>query len=298
MMVAPKQTAVRGELKHAEPMKAHTSWRVGGPADVYFKPADRDDLVAFLAQNDVSEAALWLGLGSNLLVRDGGYRGLVIATHRALAGLERLEPNVVWAEAGVPCAKLARRCANWGVGPAEFFAGIPGTVGGALAMNAGAFDGETWRFVREVETVDATGRIRTRPADDFEVGYRSVHLPHHEWFMAATFEFDEVEGDGGRAIRELLLKRKASQPIGQPSCGSVFRNPPGDHAARLIEAAGLKGLQVGGAQVSSLHANFIVNTGTASAADIEALLVLVQTVVAQRFDVTLVPEVKIVGEFQ
>lgn len=298
MMAAGQQYVVRGELKRHEPMKAHTSWRVGGPADTYFKPADRADLVAFLTQYGVGDSVLWLGLGSNLLVRDGGYRGQVIATHRALAGLERRSSNEVWAEAGVPCAKLAKRCAGWGVGPAEFFAGIPGTVGGALAMNAGAFDGETWRFVREVETVDANGLVRSRPAGDFKVSYRSVTAPTREWFVSATFVFEDVASDGGRAIRDLLVKRKASQPIGQPSCGSVFRNPPGDYAARLIEASGLKGLHVGGAQVSDLHANFIVNTGAASAADIEAVLVLVQSVVAQKFNVTLVPEVKIVGEFQ
>ncbi len=298
MMSAPANIPLRGELKTNESLKAHTSWRVGGPADTYFKPADRDDLMVFLEQTDAAASALWLGLGSNLLVRDGGYRGVVIATHRALAGLEQTSRNVVWAEAGVPCAKLAKRCAAWGVGPAEFFAGIPGTVGGALAMNAGAFDGETWRFVKKVETIDANGVIRTRQAREFDVSYRHVKTPAPEWFVSATFEFDEVDENGSDAIRALLAKRKATQPIGLPSCGSVFRNPPNDHAARLIEAAGLKGLHVGGAQVSDLHANFIINTGTATAADIEALLLLVRHVVEQRYDVSLIPEVKIVGEFQ
>ena len=297
-MSAPSNMLLRGEYKTNELLKAHTSWRVGGPADVYYKPADRDDLVTFLQQTDDVAAALWLGLGSNLLVRDGGYRGVVIATHRALAGLEQRTSNIVWAEAGVPCAKLAKRCATWGVGPAEFFAGIPGTVGGALAMNAGAFDGETWRFVKEVETIDANGVVRTRPAREFDVSYRHVKTPAPEWFVSATFEFDDVDAEGTDAIRALLAKRKATQPIGLPSCGSVFRNPPNDHAARLIEAAGLKGLHVGGAQVSDMHANFIINTGAATAADIEALLLLVRHVIEQRFDVLMVPEVKIVGEFQ
>ncbi|MFK8017477.1 MAG: UDP-N-acetylmuramate dehydrogenase [Gammaproteobacteria bacterium] len=297
-MTAHDTTPLRGDERHNELLKGHTSWRVGGPADVYFKPADRADLADFLQRLDNDMPLLWLGLGSNLLVRDGGFRGAVIATHRALAALEQPAPNVVFAEAGVPCAKLAKRCATYGVGPAEFFAGIPGTVGGALAMNAGAFDGETWRFVREVETIDRDGVLRTRPANDFGVSYRQVKTPAPEWFISATFEFDALDDDGTDAIRALLARRKATQPIGLPSCGSVFRNPPGDYAARLIEQAGLKGLHVGGAQVSDMHANFIINTGDASAADIEALMTLVRTVVAQRFNVELIPEVKIVGEFQ
>ncbi|MFK7885628.1 MAG: UDP-N-acetylmuramate dehydrogenase [Gammaproteobacteria bacterium] len=298
MMSAPTISAPRGDLRHDEPMSKHTSWRVGGPADTYFKPADREDLAAFVAACDAMEDSLWIGLGSNLLVRDGGYRGVVVASHRALSALERLGPTVVKAEAGVPCAKIAKRCTTWQLGPAEFFAGIPGTVGGALAMNAGAYDGETWRYVREVETMDASGVIHTRQASEFDVGYRHVVAPATEWFISATFEFDAAGQTSADAIRELLVRRKATQPIGLPSCGSVFRNPPDDHAARLIEAAGLKGLRVGGAQVSPMHANFIINTGEASAADIEALLVLVRDQVAHQFDVRLIAEVKIVGEFQ
>ncbi|MEO1575926.1 MAG: UDP-N-acetylmuramate dehydrogenase [Pseudomonadota bacterium] len=297
-MAAAKDSNVRGDLRFNEPMHKHTTWRVGGPADVFFRPSDLDDLVAYVADTDDAANALWVGLGSNLLVRDGGYRGVVIATHRALSGFEQLSEYVLRVGAGEPCAKVAKRCATLGIGPAEFFAGIPGTVGGALAMNAGAFDGETWRFVREVETLDAKGTLRTRPADEFAVGYRSVEAPAPEWFVSATCEINAHDGDSKQANRELRVKRKATQPIGEPSCGSVFRNPPGDFAARLIEATGLKGLRVGGAQVSPMHANFIVNTGDASASDIEALLHLVRSAVADRFDVWLHPEVRIVGEFQ
>jgi UDP-N-acetylmuramate dehydrogenase len=285
MTVARNYDGVRGELLRDEPLARHTSWHVGGPADIWFKPADRDDLALFLNASDPELDLLWVGLGSNLLVRDGGWRGAVIATHQALDRIERTDALRVYAEAGVPCARLAKVCARYGLGSAAFFAGIPGTIGGALTMNAGAFGGETWQFVSSLETVDRKGRFHRRSASDYRVGYRSVQGPADE---AAS----------GDEIRELLARRKASQPIGQPSCGSVFRNPEGDHAARLIEATGLKGLAVGKAQVSPKHANFIVNLGGASAAEVEALIRLVQGAVANRFDVRLVPEVRVVGEYQ
>ncbi|RMF95552.1 MAG: UDP-N-acetylmuramate dehydrogenase [Gammaproteobacteria bacterium] len=283
------------ELRRDEPLARHTSWRVGGPADVYFRPATRQSLLAFLAGLDPALPVHWLGLGSNLLVRDGGLRGVVIATSRALGTLQRLPGRVV-AGAGLACTVLARRCARWGLGPAEFFAGIPGTVGGALRMNAGAFGGETWDRVIEVETVDRRGRVRRRPRDDFGIGYREVRGAEGEWFLAAHFDFvDQPEG-GLERVRSLLREREQKQPLGLASCGSVFRNPPGDHAARLIESCGLKGLRIGGAEVSTKHANFIINTGGATAADIERLIETVRERVAAETGVQLVPEVHIVGE--
>jgi len=278
-----------------EPLSRHTSWHVGGPADVFFMPRDRADLIAFLEELPTDVPLLWLGLGSNMLVRDGGVRGVVISTRDALTALERREERGVYAEAGVPCAKLARACARWDLGPAEFFTGIPGTVGGALAMNAGAFQGETWRQVRWVETVDRHGVVRERDADQFHVSYRHVEAPEEgEWFLAATFHF--AGGSSDEATRALLEKRRQTQPIGEWNCGSVFTNPPGDHAARLIESAGLKGLRVGGAVVSDRHANFIINEGEASARDIETLIETVQREVEQRHGARLVPECRIVGE--
>src|SRR5690606_30755419 len=225
-------------------------------------------LVAFLKALPPDVPLLWLGLGSNLLVRDGGVRGVVISTREALTVLERRGERGVYAEAGVPCAKLARACARFGLGPAEFFTGVPGTVGGALAMNAGAFGNETWPHVAQVETVDRHGTVRARQADEYRVGYRHVEAPaDEEWFLAAHFTFRE--GSSEESTRALLERRRETQPIGEWSCGSVFTNPPGDHAARLIESAGLKGLRVGGAVVSAKHANFIINEGAASARDIE-----------------------------
>ena len=282
-------------VRRDEPLSRHTSWHVGGPADVFFMPRDRDELVAFLKGLPAGTPVLWIGLGSNLLVRDGGIRGVVISTKDALGALERRGEREVYAEAGVPCARVARQCAKWDLGPAEFFAGIPGTVGGALAMNAGAFGGETWQQVASVETVDAAGTVRRREAAEYRSGYRHVEQPAPgEWFLAATLRFEG--GSNEDATRGLLEKRRQTQPIGEWSCGSVFTNPPGDHAARLIEATGLKGFRIGGAVVSTKHANFILNEGEASAGDIESLIRHVQREVARVQGVSLQPECRIVGE--
>jgi UDP-N-acetylmuramate dehydrogenase len=277
-------------------MSKHTSWHVGGPADLFFTPRDIMDLASFLRQLPPEMPILWIGLGSNLLVRDGGIRGAVISTHGALCDIERSSATRIRAGAGVPCARIARQCVKWGLGPAEFFAGIPGTLGGALAMNAGAFGGETWRHVIEVEVLDRRGVRHVRTPADYQVAYRSVQGPAEEWFIAARLEFERRPSISESAIRELMEKRRQSQPIGAWSCGSVFTNPPGDHAARLIETAGLKGFRIGDASVSEKHANFIINHGNASAADIEALIRLVQQTVAERHQIELTTEVRIVGE--
>jgi UDP-N-acetylmuramate dehydrogenase len=297
MMPALKQNQLRGRLLFQEPLARHTSWRVGGPARRFYQPADRADLVAFLQQLDPQEPLLWLGLGSNLLVRDGGFNGTVIATQGALDEITWRDSRHLYAEAGVSCAKVARTAARAGLCGVEFLAGIPGTLGGALAMNAGAFGGETWQRVVEVETLDRQGRVRVRRPEEFQIGYRQVKGAEGEWFLAAVLMLEpgDVEASQQR-IRELLERRAATQPTRQPSCGSVFRNPPGDHAARLIEASGLKGLRRGGAQVSEKHANFIVNTGGARAADIEDLILEVQRLVEARTGVRLTPEVHRVGE--
>lgn len=279
-----------------EPMAKHTSWHVGGPADLFFKPLDVADLAAFLQSLDPATPIMWIGLGSNLLVRDGGIRGAVIETHGVFAQLERLNDNEVWAGAGVACAKLAKQCIKWGLGPAEFFAGIPGTLGGALAMNAGAFGGETWTHVVAVATLDRSGVRHERPASDYTIGYRHVSGPADEWFLGARLRFERRPGVSNDDIRLLLARRKATQPIGEWSCGSVFTNPPGDHAAQLIDSAGLKGFHIGGARVSEMHANFIVNDGTAKASDIERLIEHVMQTVEQAHGVKLKTEVRIVGE--
>jgi len=295
-MNAAENAVLRGDLRRREPMAAHCSWRVGGPAELFYVPAGIEDLAAFLAQLPRRMPVMLLGLGSNLLVRDGGIRGAVIATHGVLSGLARTGEATVRAEAGLACAKLARACTQWGLGPAAFFAGIPGTVGGALAMNAGAYGGETWNHVERVETIDRRGVVHGRAFGEYTIGYRSVAGPPQEWFVAAHMRFAPDEAARPEAIRALLARRKESQPIGQPSCGSVFRNPPGAQAWRLIDSAGLRGERAGGAEVSPMHANFIVNTGAATAADIEALIERIIERVEAKHGVRLVPEVRIVGE--
>jgi UDP-N-acetylmuramate dehydrogenase len=288
-----------------EPLAKHTSWHVGGPADVFFKPQDTKELSAFLRTLPANTLITWIGLGSNLLVRDGGIRGVVIATLGAFGELKRVDNHEmqagdVWAGSGVTCAKLAKHCVKWGLGAGEFFAGIPGTVGGALAMNAGAFGGETWNHVVEVETIDRNGDVRLRKADEYRAAYRHIQLTsgehNNEWFTGARLRFESRAHAGDAEIKSLLARRKATQPIGELSCGSVFTNPPGDHAARLIEAAGLKGFRIGGARVSEKHANFIINDGTATADELERVIEHVRATVEQAHGVRLTPEVRIVGE--
>ncbi len=288
---------LQGVLHKNESMARHTSWRVGGLVKQFYIPADVDDLAGFLCQLSANEPIIWLGLGSNLLVRDGGINGTVISTSGLLNGLECSDDAEVRAEAGVPCAKVARFCGQRNLVGAEFFAGIPGTVGGALAMNAGAFGGETWQWVTSVETISRDGVRRQRRPGEYTISYRSVSGPADEWFVAAHFKLPNGDGPASLArIKALLEKRNQTQPTGCPTCGSVFRNPPGQFAGQLIEQCGLKGFSIGGASIAEKHANFIVNTGDASAAEIEALIKYVMTEVEKQCGVSLVPEVRIVGE--
>lgn len=296
-----ESTLLRGTLRHNESLARHTSWRVGGPATSYYRPADIDDLSVFLNQLPPAEPVFWLGLGSNLLVRDGGIQGTVIATGGMLNGLERLDAQTLRAEAGVSCAKVARHAARLGLSGGEFFAGIPGTVGGALAMNAGAFGAETWEHISRVETIDHRGQRRLRMPNEYRIAYRSVFgplsKPGSEWFVAGHLQFQLGDSAAAkRHIRKLLTRRNDTQPTQQANAGSVFRNPPGDHAARLIEGCGLKGLCIGGACVSEKHANFIINQGLATAAEIETLIGKVAARVEQRYGIQLTTEVLIVGE--
>jgi UDP-N-acetylmuramate dehydrogenase len=277
-------------------MARYTSWRVGGPAERLYIPSGLEDLQAFLRSLPHGEPVHFVGLGSNLLVRDGGVRGSVVLMHDALTGM-RFEDERVYAEAGVTCAKLARFAAREHLHGAEFLAGVPGTVGGALAMNAGCHGGETWDIVQRAITIDRHGSIHERSQVDVEVGYRHVALPGEEWFVAAWFQLRTGEASvAEEKIKVLLAKRLATQPLNLPNAGSVFRNPEGDHAARLVEICGLKGYRIGGAQVSEKHANFIVNLGEATAAEIEQLIVHVYDTVQREQGVELHREVKIIGE--
>jgi UDP-N-acetylmuramate dehydrogenase len=295
-MMAAEQTTVRGDVRLNEPMSRHTSWRVGGPAETFFVPNSLADLSMFLGELHPDIPVFWFGVGSNLLVRDGGIPGVVISASRILRDLVRIDHLSVRAGAGLPCTQLAKQCIRWGLGPSEFFAGIPGTVGGALAMNAGAHGGETWERVESVRTINRRGLVNERSPGEYTVGYRSVSGPTDEWFIEATFRFEPDVTPSVESMKEMLDRRKRTQPLGLPSCGSVFRNPPGDHAARLIEAAGLKGFSIGGAEVSEKHANFIINSDSATATDVEELIEHVRQKVFDVHGVELVHEVRIVGE--
>jgi UDP-N-acetylmuramate dehydrogenase len=298
MMAQPKNSAA-GTLLIDEPMCRHTSWRVGGKADRLYIPGGREDLARFLGSLLHGEPVHFVGLGSNLLVRDGGVRGTVVLLHGGALDALRMEGERIYAEAGVTCAKLARFAAKQHRHGAEFFAGIPGTVGGALAMNAGCHGSETWDVVHRASTIDRHGNVHERTQVDLEIGYRHVSTPGEEWFVAAWF--DLAAGDASEAeqkIKTLLARRLETQPLNLPNAGSVFRNPEGDYAARLTESCGLKGFRIGDAQVSEKHANFIVNLGAATAADIEALIAHVHDTVLRETGVALQREVRIIGEMK
>jgi UDP-N-acetylmuramate dehydrogenase len=286
-----------GKLLFNERMVKYTSWRVGGLADAMYFPTDKQDLIQFIKNQPVDTPLFWLGLGSNLLVRDGGIRGVVINTRGRLKAMTLLENGAIYVEAGVPCAHVARFSAEHGLTGAEFLAGIPGTMGGALKMNAGAFGGETWSIVKNVEMINSAGEVTERQPNQFEISYRSVKQGYCEWFLATALQLTSGDTHASQEkIKTLLEKRNLTQPTHQPTCGSVFKNPQGDYAARLIELSGLKGYTIGGACVSEKHANFIVNTGQATAADIEALIAYIQMQVKAQQGVCLQTEVCKVGE--
>lgn len=301
-------TLLRGELRVQEPMRKHVSWRAGGMAQNFYLPADLRDLALFLRHLPRTQTVHMIGLGSNLLVRDGGIHGAVVALHARLNDLTLVEQNggggIIYADAGVPCAKLARFAAQHHLAGAEFLAGIPGTVGGALAMNAGCYGTETWEIVEKVKTIDRAGELQERNPDDYSIGYRHIELQqktdsagNEEWFAGGWFKLISGDHETSRQkIKTLLTARINSQPLNLPNGGSVFRNPPGDYAARLIETSGLKGYGVGGAMVSTKHANFIINRGDATASDIEAVITMVRHAVKEQTGIELIQEVRIIGD--
>jgi UDP-N-acetylmuramate dehydrogenase len=292
-----KREIIKGQIQKQVSMKPFTSWHIGGEAERLYWPIDLADLQQFLASLPTDEPLTWIGLGSNVLVSDQGIPGTTIITQGVLKEISQINTTQIRAEAGLSCAQVARFAAKNDLVGGEFLAGIPGTVGGALLMNAGAFGGETWEKVVQVETLNRHGEIQLRSASDFEYGYRHIlGLKPDEWFISAYFNFTPGDGkDSLSKIKNLLERRAETQPTGEPSCGSVFRNPPGDYSARLIEKAGLKGHTIGGAQVSTKHANFIINTGEATAKDTLSLVQLIQQTVLEHTGIALHPEFKWVG---
>jgi len=276
-------------LIHNESMSKHCSLRAGGQAKDFFTPNTLGELSEFLKNNQ--EPILMLGLGSNLLVRDQGFNGVVIKLKHLNA--LNISGNSIYTEAGTTLAKLSRLCESKGLHGAEFLSAIPGSVGGALAMNAGAFGSEIWQFVDSVTVINTAGVIFKRNTTDFKITYRQVTANNkNEYFIAASFNFNQI--DKQQDIKALLKKRNTSQPIGQASCGSVFKNPGNYHAARLIEDCGLKGFCIGSACISDKHANFIINQDNATATDIENLIKHIQQTVKSKLDIDLKTEVKII----
>ena len=289
---------LNGQLLIDEPMSRHTSWRTGGIADYFYTPANKADLIQLLKQLPTQMPLHWIGLGSNLLVRDAGVSGMMVRTSQGLSELNLLAANRLYIESGVSCAKVARISTRNNLQGVAFLAGVPGSFGGALAMNAGAFGGETWPWVEQVECVNRQGQCREIQAQDIHYGYRQVDLPDDCWILSGilALELADSPSSGKDEIRSLLEKRHTSQPIQSANAGSVFRNPPGDFAARLIENAGLKGHTVGEATISEVHANFIINRGRATSADIEELIYIARDRVRQHHGITLQLEVRIIGE--
>ena len=288
---------LHGQLIENAELAEYSSWQVGGPAQRLYKPADSDDLINFIKQLPVAEPLIFLGLGSNTLVRDAGINGTVIITQGALKKLKLVDSVTLYAEAGVASPAFARFAARKNLTGAEFLAGIPGTIGGALVMNAGCSGWETWNIVKSVITINRQGEKRVRFPQEYKIAYRSVSVFPDEYYLAANFELKPGAKEESLAkIRSLLKHRAATQPTNEPNCGSVFRNPPGDYAARLIESCGLKGLKIGNAMVSTKHANFIINEGHATAADIESLIEKVAATVFQVHHIQLIREVRIIGK--
>ena len=276
-------------IKFNEPMSKHCSLRSGGMTSEFFLPEDINELSRFLKIN--VKPVLLVGLGSNLLVRDRGFNGVTIHT-KNLKELN-IKNKYIESGAGTSLAKLSRFAqANLKYG-AEFLSAIPGSVGGALAMNAGAFGSEVWQYVVSVQTISLSGELQERFPNDYEINYRSVkHRFSDEFFISAQFDFNLNKPNDN--VRELLDKRNSSQPIGLPSCGSVFKNPKDNYAAKLIESSGLKGFCIGGACVSQKHANYIINQNNATALDIENLIIHIQNKIKTLHNVELETEIIII----
>ncbi|MEN9916837.1 MAG: UDP-N-acetylenolpyruvoylglucosamine reductase [Pseudomonadota bacterium] len=288
---------LRGQLIENAEMTEYSSWQVGGIADRLYKPADMNDLIQFIQQLPKQEPLIFLGLGSNTLIRDGGIRGTVVITQGALNKLKSIDAVTLYAEAGVASPAFARFSARKNLIGAEFLAGIPGTIGGALVMNAGCDGSETWNILKSVLVINRQGEKKIRYPSEYKVAYRSVSVFPDEFYLAAEFQLKPGSKEKSLSkIRDLLKYRADTQPTNEPNCGSVFRNPPGDYAARLIEACGLKGLTIGNATISNKHANFIINNGHASATDIEALIEKIADCVFHKFHIRLIPEVRIIGQ--
>lgn len=291
------QEKLQGELRLDEPMSKHTSFRIGGPADIFVLPEGLEDIKQVVGLASQEKVPIFiLGKGSNLLVRDEGIRGIVLKTNPGLRELS-IEGKSIRASAGLSLPLLAVKAMQNHLAGLEFLSGIPGTVGGAVIMNAGAMGHSLSEVLTSVKIIDYTGKIKELSNSDLGFGYRTSNLQDNATIvLEATFQLESGDFEVIKGTAQGLLdKRKRSQPLSLPNAGSIFRNPPLAPAGKLIEMVGAKGLRVGNAQISELHANFIVNLGDAQARDVIALIEQVQRMVKEKFDIDLELEVKIVG---
>ena len=284
------------ELRFEEPMASHTSFRIGGPVEIMAFPKNKEELSNILKQSALLDCnPVILGAGTNVLAPDGGLRGLVICLKDCLEGMERLDDTTIRVAAGVTMTRAAVFAANLGLGGLEFAHGIPGTVGGGVYMNAGAYGGEICQVCKSVEVMDFNGEIRTFTNEEMEFSYRHSILEERSGIViSADFQLEpRPVAQIREKMKELMGKRSASQPLDKPSAGSAFKRPVGGYAAALIDQAGLKGYQVGGAAISTKHAGFAVNLGGATAEDVKALLKQVSDIVYEKSGIRLEPEVRV-----
>lgn len=294
--MAELQSIVQGTVMVNEPMSKHTSYGIGGPASAYIVPKDRSDLaeiLKFASQYDVK--TYFVGSGSNLLVADSGIDGLVITPAKALTDLN-INGNTVIAESGVMLGRMVKECIKRNLSGIESLIGVPGTLGGALVMNAGAFGGEISNYLVSVEMMDMNGNISVHSPKDIEFSYRFSSIQHDEFVLKATFELKEEHPDIIQEKRaQASSGRKTNQPLRFRSAGSVFKNPENYAAGYLIDQAGLKGKKIGDAEISKHHANFFVNHGNASSSDITSLIKLARKTVYEKFGIKLELEIKTIG---
>lgn len=289
---------VTGEVRFNEPLKRHTTYRIGGPADILVLPTVEADVICTLRLcAEFGVPVYVVGSGSNLLVSDEGIRGVVLRLGHWM-GQITIAGESVRAQAGASLPKLAKVAADNGLAGLEWAGGVPGTVGGAVAMNAGAHGSDTSRCLAKAYLVTRDGEPVTRSLSELKFSYRQSRLLREEHHVVLAAEYRLVRDDPQAIIarmKEFAARRRCTQPLGMPSSGSVFKNPPGDYAGRLIEACSLKGTKIGGAQISTVHGNFIVNTGNARARDVYRLINLIRQRVKEEFDIDLEPEVELVG---
>ena len=283
-----------------EPMKQHTTFKIGGPADYFLVPESGEEageIIKICKQTDIPYFIL--GNGSNLLVGDGGYRGAVIQIYRNMAAVTT-EGTIITAQAGALLSSVAAAAKNASLTGFEFAGGIPGTVGGAVVMNAGAYGGEMKAVLVEVTVMDADGNIFTIPAEKLELGYRTSIIKKAGYIvLEAKIRLEEGNQEAIRErMKELTIQRTTKQPLEFPSAGSTFKRPEGYFAGKLVMDSGLRGYQVGGARVSEKHCGFVINAGGATAKDVRTLMENVRDIVYKKYGVTLEPEVKFLGEFE